>query len=86
MRSDRLEKAVLVIAGESWADVELGSLVRVERGHGPDQVMHYNGYPAAEIRSAGLMDLVLAEDRHLVETLEGRPALLVFFIRRHVIQ
>jgi multidrug efflux pump len=29
--------------------VPLGSLVRVERGYGPDQVMHYNGYPAAEI-------------------------------------
>jgi multidrug efflux pump len=31
------------------AMVPLGSLVRVERGYGPDQVMHYNGYPAAEI-------------------------------------
>jgi multidrug efflux pump len=29
--------------------VPLGSLVRVERGYGPDQVIHYNGYPAAEI-------------------------------------
>jgi multidrug efflux pump len=29
--------------------VPLGSLVTVTRGHGPDQVMHYNGYPAAEI-------------------------------------
>jgi multidrug efflux pump len=29
--------------------VSLGSLVQVGRGHGPDQVMHYNGYPAAEI-------------------------------------
>ncbi len=29
--------------------VPLGSLVSVERSHGPDQVMHYNGYPAAEI-------------------------------------
>jgi multidrug efflux pump len=32
--------------------VPLGSLVTVERGHGPDQVMHYNGYPAAEINGA----------------------------------
>ena len=31
------------------AMVPLGSLVTVERGYGPDQVMHYNGYPAAEI-------------------------------------
>jgi multidrug efflux pump len=32
--------------------VPLGSLVRVERGYGPDQVMHYNGFPAAEINGA----------------------------------
>ncbi len=29
--------------------VPLGSLLKVERGYGPDQVMHYNGFPAAEI-------------------------------------
>jgi len=29
--------------------VPLGSLVTVKRGYGPDQVMHYNGYAAAEI-------------------------------------
>ncbi len=29
--------------------VPLGSLVSVANGHGPDQVMHYNGFPAAEI-------------------------------------
>jgi multidrug efflux pump len=29
--------------------VPLGSLVNVRRSYGPDQVMHYNGYPAAEI-------------------------------------
>jgi multidrug efflux pump len=29
--------------------VPLGSLVTVKRSYGPDQVMHYNGYPAAEI-------------------------------------
>jgi multidrug efflux pump len=29
--------------------VPLGSLVHVTRGYGPDQVMHYNGFPAAEI-------------------------------------
>jgi len=31
------------------AMVPLGSLVSVSRSYGPDQVMHYNGYPAAEI-------------------------------------
>ncbi len=29
--------------------VPLGSLVTVQRSYGPDQVMHYNGFPAAEI-------------------------------------
>jgi multidrug efflux pump len=29
--------------------VPLGSLVSVRQGYGPDQVMHYNGFPAAEI-------------------------------------
>jgi multidrug efflux pump len=29
--------------------VPLGSVLRVDRTYGPDQVMHYNGYPAAEI-------------------------------------
>src|SRR5216683_8130503 len=33
----------------SGAMVPLGSLVRVQKGYGPDQVMHYNGFPAAEI-------------------------------------
>ena len=32
--------------------VPLGSLVSVKGGYGPDQVMHYNGYPAAEINGA----------------------------------
>ena len=31
------------------AMVPLGSLLTVNRGYGPDQVMHYNGHPAAEI-------------------------------------
>jgi multidrug efflux pump len=29
--------------------IPLGSLLKVSRGYGPDQVMHYNGYPAAEL-------------------------------------
>jgi multidrug efflux pump len=31
------------------AMVPLESLVKVQRSYGPDQVMHYNGFPAAEI-------------------------------------
>jgi multidrug efflux pump len=33
----------------SGAMVPLGSLVEVSRSYGPDQVMHYNGFPAAEV-------------------------------------
>jgi multidrug efflux pump len=33
----------------SGAMVPLGSILSVEGGYGPDQVMHYNGFPAAEI-------------------------------------
>jgi multidrug efflux pump len=29
--------------------VPLGSVLKVNRSYGPDQVMHYNGFPAAEI-------------------------------------
>ena len=32
--------------------VPLGSVLHVSRSYGPDQVMHYNGYPAAEINGA----------------------------------
>jgi multidrug efflux pump len=32
--------------------VPLGSLVTISRSYGPDQVMHYNGFPAAEINGA----------------------------------
>jgi multidrug efflux pump len=34
------------------AMVPLGSLVQVNQSYGPDQVMHYNGFPAAEINGA----------------------------------
>ena len=32
--------------------VPLGALVKVTESHGPDRVMRYNGYPAAEINGA----------------------------------
>jgi multidrug efflux pump len=32
--------------------VPLGSLVTARLGHGPDQVMHYNGFPAADVNGA----------------------------------
>ena len=32
--------------------VPLGSMVSVKSGYGPEQVMHYNGFPAAEINGA----------------------------------
>jgi multidrug efflux pump len=34
------------------AMVPMGSLVTVQQSYGPDQVMHYNGFPAAEINGA----------------------------------
>ncbi|HEX7831215.1 MAG TPA: efflux RND transporter permease subunit, partial [Thermoanaerobaculia bacterium] len=52
----------------SGAMVPLGSLVSVKRGYGPEQVMHYNGFPAAEINggpapgySSGQAQAALAE-------------------------
>jgi len=54
--------------------VPLGSLVSVDRTYGPEQVMHYNGHPAAEINggpasgfSSGQAQDVIAEllDAHL---------------------
>jgi multidrug efflux pump len=35
--------------------VPLGSVLKVSRTYGPDQVMHYNGYPAAEISGGPAM-------------------------------
>ncbi len=35
--------------------VPLGSMVSVKAGYGPEQVMHYNGYPAAEINGAAAL-------------------------------
>ena len=35
--------------------VPLGSLVKVKESYGPDRVMRYNGYPAAEITGEGLV-------------------------------
>ncbi len=32
--------------------VTLGALVKVKEAHGPDRVMHYNGYPSADINGA----------------------------------
>ena len=32
--------------------VPLGAVVKVTESHGPDRVMRYNGYPAAEINGA----------------------------------
>jgi multidrug efflux pump len=37
---------------DSGGMVPLGSLITVKGGYGPEQVMHYNGFPAAEINGA----------------------------------
>jgi len=44
--------AQLKTRNASGSMVPLGSLVTASLGHGPDQVMHYNGFPAAEINGA----------------------------------
>jgi multidrug efflux pump len=61
------------------AMVPLGSLVTVKQGYGPEQVMHYNGYPAAEINggaapgfSSGQAQATIA--RVLEERLPGSMA------------
>ncbi len=47
---DRMEKVKqLKVRNSKGQMVPIGSLVRVEEGHGPDRVMRYNGYPTAEI-------------------------------------
>jgi multidrug efflux pump len=42
----------LKVRNEAGAMVPLGTLVKVREAYGPDRVMRYNGYPAAEINGA----------------------------------
>ncbi len=51
--------------------VPLGSLVRVERSYGPDQVMHYNGYPAAEINGGPALGYSSGQAQARIEALLG---------------
>jgi len=45
--------------------------VRVERGYGPDQVMHYNGYPAAEINGGPALGYSSGQAQTRIEALLG---------------
>ena len=54
------------------AMVPLGSLVRVERGYGPDQVMHYNGYPAAEINGGPAPGISSGQAQEAIATVLGQ--------------
>jgi multidrug efflux pump len=47
MQAEQIQR--LKTRNADGAMVPLGSLVTVAPGYGPDQVMHYNGFPAAEI-------------------------------------
>ncbi|HTJ79850.1 MAG TPA: efflux RND transporter permease subunit [Rariglobus sp.] len=49
--------------------VPLGSLVSVKNTYGPDRVMHYNGYPAAEINGAAAPGYSSGEAEALMEKL-----------------
>jgi len=49
--------------------VPLGSLVSVKNTYGPDRVMHYNGYPAAEINGAAAPGFSSGQAEALMEKL-----------------
>ncbi len=49
--------------------VPLGSLVSVKETYGPDRVMHYNGYPAAEINGAAAPGFSSGQAETLMEKL-----------------
>jgi multidrug efflux pump subunit AcrB len=48
-RVSRDQIAQLQVRNASGAMVPLGSVVTVRQSYGPDQVMHYNGFPSADI-------------------------------------
>jgi multidrug efflux pump len=52
--------------------VPLGSVLRVDRTYGPDQVMHYNGYPAAEINGGPSPGHSSGEAQGAIAALLGR--------------
>ncbi len=49
--------------------VPLGSLVKVAETYGPDRVMRYNGYPAAEINGAAALGYSSGQAESLIEKL-----------------
>jgi multidrug efflux pump len=52
--------------------VPLGSVLQVTRGYGPDQVMHYNGYPAAEINGGPAPGFSSGQAQHAIADILGR--------------
>ncbi len=48
-RDDVEDVAELRTRNQSGEMVPIGSMVRVDRGYGPDPVIRYNGYPAADV-------------------------------------
>jgi multidrug efflux pump len=60
--------------------VPLGSLVSVSQGYGPDQVMHYNGFPAAEINGGAAPGFSSGQAQQAMATLlsEHLPAPMTF--------
>src|SRR2546430_17323952 len=49
--------------------VPLGSVLRIKPSYGPDQVTHYNGYPAADISGAAAPGVSAGEAVQIVERL-----------------
>jgi len=51
--------------------VSLGALVKVRETHGPDRVMHYNGYPSADLNGAPAPGFSSGQAEALIAKLAG---------------
>ncbi|HEU0009831.1 MAG TPA: efflux RND transporter permease subunit [Verrucomicrobiae bacterium] len=51
--------------------VPLGALVKVKETHGPDRVMHYNGYPSADLNGAPAPGFSSGQAEGLIAKLAG---------------
>ena len=70
-RSNAENIAQLKVRNAHGDMVPLGSVLRVKQSHGPDQVMHYNGYPAADVNGSAAPGVSSGE---AVQTMERLAA------------
>jgi NodT family efflux transporter outer membrane factor (OMF) lipoprotein len=59
----------LKVRNGSGEMVPLGSVLRVQQSYGPDQVMHYNGYPSADINGGAAPGVSSGEAVQVMESL-----------------